>query len=57
MPCPVSVLDADGLNAWLAGREPRIRAWVDTSGFEAKAGAVCPIPGRNRQGGAHPVRP
>ena len=42
---PISVLDAAGLKAWLAGREPRIRAWVDSSGFEAKAGAVCPIPG------------
>ena len=42
---PISVLDAAGLKAWLAGREPRIRAWVDSSGFEAKAGSVCPIPG------------
>ena len=42
---PVSVFDAAGLKTWLAGREPRIRAWVDSSGFEAKAGAVCPIPG------------
>ena len=42
---PISVLDAGELEAWLAGREPRIRAWVDSSGFEAKAGAVCPVPG------------
>lgn len=42
---PVSVFDAAGLKAWLAGQEPRIRAWVDSSGFEPKAGAFCPIPG------------
>ncbi|MXW92108.1 MAG: leucyl aminopeptidase family protein [Rhodospirillaceae bacterium] len=42
---PVSVFDAAGLKAWLAGRDPRIRAWVDSSGFEAKDGAVCPVPG------------
>ena len=42
---PVSVFDAAGLKVWLADREPRIRAWVDSSGFEAKAGAVCPVPG------------
>ncbi|MDE0704243.1 MAG: hypothetical protein OXH59_11010 [Rhodospirillaceae bacterium] len=42
---PVSVFDAAGLKAWLADREPRIRAWIDSSGFEAKAGAVCPVPG------------
>ena len=42
---PISVLDASELEAWLAGREPRIRAWVASSVFEAKAGAVCPIPG------------
>ena len=42
---PISVFDTDSLETWLAGREPRIRAWVDSSGFEAKAGAVCPVPG------------
>ena len=42
---PISVFDKESLETWLAGRESRIRAWVDSSGFEAKAGAVCPVPG------------
>ncbi len=42
---PVSVFDKESLETWLAGQESRIRAWVDSSGFEAKAGAVCPVPG------------
>ena len=42
---PISVFDKNSLETWLANQEPRIRAWVDSSGFEAKAGAVCPIPG------------
>ena len=42
---PISVFDAAGLTAWLAGQEPRIGAWIEASGFEPKAGAFCPIPG------------
>ncbi len=41
---PVSVFDKGSLETWLAGQEPRIRAWLDSSGFEPKAGSVCPIP-------------
>ena len=42
---PVSVFDGPELKAWLAGQQTRVRAWVDSSGFEPKTGAVCPVPG------------
>ena len=44
---PISVFDAAGLKAWLAGQEPRIGAWIESSGFEPKADAFCPIPGED----------
>ena len=42
---PISVFDETGLKTWLAGQPPEIGAWVQSTGFEAKAGSFCPVPG------------
>ena len=41
---PISVFDEAELKAWLAGQPARVCAWVESTGFEPKADALCPIP-------------
>ena len=41
---PISVLDKPSLETWLAEQPPEIGAWVQSTDFEAKAGAVCLLP-------------
>jgi leucyl aminopeptidase len=44
---PVTPLDPQGLKAWLKGRSKRDIAWVSATGFEAKAGTHCLLPGES----------
>ncbi len=41
---PITVLSKKGYAEWLAGQEPRIGAWLESTGFEAKAGQTSLIP-------------
>lgn len=41
---PLRILDADGLERWLAAQEDHIRAWVAANGFSAKSGNFCALP-------------
>lgn len=34
----------EGLDDWLDDRPPRLRAWVESTGFKAKPGSLCPLP-------------
>ena len=42
---PILRLGRDALTAWLAGQSADVRAWVENSGFDGAAGALCPVPG------------
>ncbi len=44
---PISVFDDTALKTWLAEQPPEIGAWVQSTGFAAKAGSVCPVPGKD----------
>ena len=44
---PISVFDEAALNTWLAGQPPETSAWVQSTGFEAKVGSVCAVPGKD----------
>ena len=44
---PITPLDPRGLKAWLKGRPKRDAAWVLATGFEAKAGTHCLLPGES----------
>ncbi len=37
---PITSLGAGELEAWLAGQEPAVAAWVRANGFKAKAGSI-----------------
>jgi len=42
---PLQPLDAAGLDAWKAAATREARTWVEASGFKARAGQACPVPG------------
>jgi leucyl aminopeptidase len=42
---PLTPLAPGGLKDWLAGQPPRIAAWVESTGFTAKSGDICLLPG------------
>ena len=42
---PLTPLTARELQDWLAGQPPRVAAWVEATGFTAKPGSVCLLPG------------
>jgi leucyl aminopeptidase len=42
---PLTPLTAQQLKDWLAGQPPRVAAWVEATGFAAKPGGVCLLPG------------
>lgn len=42
---PLTLLSEGGLDAWLEMQPPTTRTWVAGSGFKAKAGSVCLLPG------------
>ena len=44
---PISVFDDAGLKAWLAEQPPETVAWVQSTGFEARSGPVCAVPGKD----------
>jgi leucyl aminopeptidase len=42
---PLLVLAEDALDTWLREQPPAVAAWVAASGFKAKAGETCAMPG------------
>lgn len=44
---PLTPLVADELESWLADQPVELQTWVGASGFAAKAGDVCSLPGAN----------
>jgi leucyl aminopeptidase len=42
---PIRTVRASGYREWLAGQPAHVRAWLDGSGFEAKAGRAALLPG------------
>ncbi|WP_299438667.1 M17 family metallopeptidase [uncultured Rhodospira sp.] len=42
---PLIPVRADGLDDWLAAQDPGRAAWVRATGFSAKIGQTCPLPG------------
>jgi leucyl aminopeptidase len=34
-------------DAWLAGQADNVKSWIGSSGFDAKSGTVCPLPGED----------
>ena len=42
---PLTPLAPGGLKDWLAGQPPRIAAWIESTGFTAKSGDICLLPG------------
>ncbi|MFQ5774162.1 MAG: M17 family metallopeptidase [Kiloniellaceae bacterium] len=46
---PITPLTKDTLEDWLSAQPGRLAAWVESVGFKAEPGTVCPLPG---EGGA-----
>lgn len=42
---PLHVVVSDDLDAWVAARDERTRAWVRANGWKAKAGSLIVLPG------------
>lgn len=42
---PLRALQRDGVAAWLSEQPESVRRWVEASGFEAKPGTTCVVPG------------
>ncbi len=42
---PITALTADQLSDWLKAQSKRLKAWVEGSGFAAKPGSFCLLPG------------
>ena len=45
----LTVLDSEGLKAWQKKQPPSLRDWLSLSGFTAKAGAFCLLPGETAE--------